>query len=318
MAYYDKRDNYITLMNKTFWVENSRIFISVNISNPTYTRVSGSSTNDLENKYGGFWEIPKISRPSSVVLNKNILESNSRNNDSLIQVENLRLLQKHHQKVQAIIKQNASSFYALYGIKQYYYILSYLEKDSIQKRIQPLLKELTFDISKFQIGKELLEDLARLYNIKLGKIAPNFLCYDSRGAEKHLSSLINKITLIEFWSTGCRPCIEMFPVLTKTYRKYNKKGFEIIGVALNEDSKYYWLTFLKTHPTPWINMIQSKEYKKKASTLYSITYIPQNFLINKQGEIIAVNIFGYDLDEMLNRLLINNHLPNKSKIKQNI
>lgn len=304
IEYFDKSKKRISLMNKNFWAENSRIFISANIKNPASNKISGSVTTDLENKYEDFWIIPRMKRSNSVVQNNNIKEPISTRNDSLLQVVDFRLLLKHHQKIQAIIKQNASSYYALYGISQYYNQLSFKGKDSIQNWIQPLLKDLKFDISKFPIGKILMEDLARLDNIKLGKIAPDFLCYDSSGAEKHFSSLRKKITLIEFWSTGCRPCIEMMPSLTKTYKTYNKKGFEIIGIALNEDYKSYWLAFLKTHPTPWVNMVQSKEMNQKASILYAITFIPQNFLLNERGEIIAENLFGKELDQMLNRLLV--------------
>ena len=108
-----------------------------------------------------------------------------------------------------------------------------------------------------------------------------------------------KITLIDLWATWCAPCIATHPKLKQLYDVYNKKGFEIVGISMDED-KNKWASFLANNPLPWRNYIDPKGIKGDVDKTFSIVGhngIPYFILLNQKGEFLQIDV---DVEELEN------------------
>lgn len=140
-------------------------------------------------------------------------------------------------------------------------------------------------------------------NDLLGKVAPVFSQKDTRGKSVSLLDFKGHVTLLEFWASWCGPCRQSNPALVKTYQKYNSRGFEILGVSL-DDNRESWVKAIKDDKLPWIHVSDLKSWENSIAVLYHISAIPSNVLINDTGKIIASNLNDQQLDEYLGKLLI--------------
>lgn len=143
---------------------------------------------------------------------------------------------------------------------------------------------------------------------ELGKVIPEvgqpFLdvqLADANGKAVSLSDFVqkNKCVLIDFWASWCGPCIQEMPNLVKTYAANKAKGFEIIGISVDDD-KQAWLNAVKTNNMSWIQLIDGS---KAASELYAVNSIPHTILLDANGIIVAKDLRGQQLEDKIVELL---------------
>lgn len=137
--------------------------------------------------------------------------------------------------------------------------------------------------------------------LKNGTLAPDIALPDPSGQTKKLSALRGKIVLLDFWAGWCAPCRRENPNLVKVYQKYHDKGFEIYQVSLDK-SKPSWQEAIKQDRLNWIQVSDLKFWGSPVVQLYGIESIPSNFLLDRNGKIIAQNLRGAELDEKLDQL----------------
>lgn len=127
---------------------------------------------------------------------------------------------------------------------------------------------------------------------------------DINGRRIKLSSLKGKYVLLTFWSVESRESIAENLQLKEFYRNYNKKGFEIYQINLDQDEEA-WKNAVRFDELPWINTREDDPSDPLNARLYNVRSLPANYLYNPEGNIIATNIHGRTLQLKLNQLFNN-------------
>ena len=116
-----------------------------------------------------------------------------------------------------------------------------------------------------------------------------------------LESLRGKIVLVDFWATWCPPCRAALPGLQQVYGKYHEKGFDIVGVSLDDDIRSLE-QFVSDHEIDWVNLVD-EEASESMAKRYNVTAIPKTFLIGPDGVVLAEDIHAEALSGQLEKLL---------------
>ncbi len=127
---------------------------------------------------------------------------------------------------------------------------------------------------------------------------PNIEMKDMYGEVKKLSDLNGKVILIDFWSAQTGNSNRNNADLKEIYAQYKDKGFEVYQVAV-DGSKSTWINTIQAQGLPWISVCDFKGSKSPVLRLYNITALPTNFIVSRDGEIIARDIYGSTLEELV-------------------
>jgi peroxiredoxin len=137
-----------------------------------------------------------------------------------------------------------------------------------------------------------------------GKTAPDFSLPEAKGDTLSLSGFYgkHKLILLDFWASWCAPCRAENPNLRAAYAKYRSKGFEIVGVSLDQN-KEAWLRGIKEDKLSWPQLSDLGYFNSEAARLYGINSIPANFLLDGNGVIITSNLRGPELEKAIEQYL---------------
>ena len=160
----------------------------------------------------------------------------------------------------------------------------------------------TSELKNGYAGRVLEKKLNNGRQLSVGKQFPHLQSVN-RNNEKFSPTIFlkNKLTLVDFWYSGCGPCRAQFNRFKDLYKQFDNKGFEIVGISVDrETDKKKWEYIVINEKLSW------KQYwdmnGKEAKSL-SINAFPTNFLIDSTGKIIVKNISLEALDELLNKSL---------------
>jgi thiol-disulfide isomerase/thioredoxin len=121
------------------------------------------------------------------------------------------------------------------------------------------------------------------------------------GTPVDISKLRGKVVLVDFWATWCGPCRAELPDVLAVYSKLHSKGFEIIGISLDQD-KDALVKFTAQNGMTWPQYFDGKGWQNDISSSFGINSIPAMWLINKKGYVATTN--GREgLEDQVERLL---------------
>jgi len=135
----------------------------------------------------------------------------------------------------------------------------------------------------------------------IGSEAPEIALPNPDGEVVRLSSLRGNYVLLDFWAGWCRPCRIENPNLVKAYNKYHDKGFEIYQVSLDRNRES-WLKAIEDDNLSWTQVSDLQFWQSEAAREYGVESIPANFLLDKEGKIIAKNLRGDALEAKLSEI----------------
>ncbi len=148
----------------------------------------------------------------------------------------------------------------------------------------------------------LIGSLAGNAQLRIGGMVPEITLPGNQDDSIKLSSLAGKVVLIDFWASWCAPCRAANPYVQKLYKKYKDNGFEVFAVSLDV-KKDAWLKAIKKDKLTYTQVIDAAGWKSKVAERYFVDALPTNFLLDKEGKILAINIEGKELFDLVKKLV---------------
>ncbi len=199
------------------------------------------------------------------------------------------------------IKENPYSWISLYAfIKNIR-----LDGNSFTSESVQLYNGLGKKLKRSEYGIDLSKRIEAKNKVRSGAQAPLFQLKDTSGTIVNLADYRGKYVLLEFWASWCGPCRFEAPNLKAAYSKYKESGFEILSISLDDEhlkssGRKAWLEAIRQDGTGlWKQVSALKGFNSLVPIMYDIGSIPQNYLIDPTGKIIAENLRGADLHDML-------------------
>lgn len=157
-----------------------------------------------------------------------------------------------------------------------------------------------------QMQQQILANKAREEMFEKGKPAKEIALPNPEGEILKLSDLRGKVVLVDFWASWCGPCRKENPNVVKAYHKYNQDGFEVYSVSLDQEGRggrKKWLAAIEKDGLVWPNHVSSLEgFSTGAARDYMVQSIPFTVLIDQEGNIIATNVRGMQLEAYLKQI----------------
>ncbi|MCK6691739.1 MAG: TlpA family protein disulfide reductase [Thermoanaerobaculia bacterium] len=140
------------------------------------------------------------------------------------------------------------------------------------------------------LEKQMLQQQASA-TIQVGQPAPDISLPGPDGKTRSLASLKGKVVLLDFWASWCRPCRIANPHVVEVYNKYKSKGFDVFSVSLDRPGqKDAWVAAIKQDGLVWDNHVSDLQFWNSApAATYGVRSIPHTFLIDRNGNIAAIN-----------------------------
>lgn len=195
------------------------------------------------------------------------------------------------------VTDNPSSFFSIDA-------LTYLINNNVNTaEVETLFDGISSELKASAAGTQMKRTLHFNKLTGIGSSILDFTQNDVNDKPVSTKDFRGKYLLIDFWASWCGPCRGENPALVKAYAAYKEKGFEILGVSLDDANKRdAWLKAIADDGLPWTQVSDLKGWKNEASVMYGIRSIPSNFLIDPDGKIIARNLRGAQVDAKLKEI----------------
>jgi peroxiredoxin len=296
MVYLDNADSQSTdLIDSTEIRNNSFVFKTKLPNSPLHVVVS--TNNDSNYRFLWLENSPMTFDASQNSFENAIVTGSKEENLAQPLRKELGNLTEERQREKEIefIKKNPNSIVSAE-------ILSVYSTTYGKKKTKELFDLFSSENKSTKYGEMVSDYIQMQDEPKIGEQYVDFEMVDQNGELQKLSDLKGKTIFLDFWASWCAPCRKENPNLVKTYNKFKSKGFEIFAVSLDEN-KENWLKAIKKDNLNWYHVNDLKGNGNKASLTYGVEGIPDSFLIDKNGIIVARDLRGEKLNEKLTELL---------------
>lgn len=170
---------------------------------------------------------------------------------------------------------------------------STIKKTRAGMKINDALKPLNVEVQDVEENDE---------EVSVGDIAPDFTAPNINGASQELYASLGKYTILDFWASWCGPCRVDSPNLVKVHNSYKDKGLSIFSVSLDKDKKS-WEKAIENDKLSWDHVSNLLRWEDPIAATYGVSSIPQLFLLDENGNVIAKERHTTDFLPLLKELL---------------
>lgn len=202
---------------------------------------------------------------------------------------------KFNFKIKDLIKSNPKNIVSVYATE-------FLDKEKEISFLDSLAADFKSQNSTSDYILSFITNTEKMSSNAVGSKARDFSLNTPDGNKISLSDYKGKYTLIDFWASWCGPCRKENPALVKVFQKYKNKNFDILGVSLDDDL-VKWKNAITADKLDWKHVSDLKGWDNEVAVMYGVESIPQSFLIDTEGKIIAKSIRSEELDTILEKLL---------------
>ena len=147
------------------------------------------------------------------------------------------------------------------------------------------------------------EEAAQDGEVNVGDKAPDFSAPNPNDIAVSLNTSLGKLTVLDFWASWCGPCRVDSPNLVKVYNTYKDKGLAIVGISLDQQ-KESWKKAIDNDKLDWTHVSYLKRWDDPIAAIYGVRSIPQLFLLNENGVVIAKERHATDFIPVLEKILL--------------
>ena len=147
------------------------------------------------------------------------------------------------------------------------------------------------------------EEAAQDGEVNVGDKAPNFSAPNPNDIAVSLNTSLGKLTVLDFWASWCGPCRVDSPNLVKVYNTYKDKGLAIVGISLDQQNES-WKKAIDNDQLDWTHVSYLKRWDDPIAAIYGVRSIPQLFLLDENGVVIAKERHAADFIPVLEKILL--------------
>lgn len=128
--------------------------------------------------------------------------------------------------------------------------------------------------------------------VAAGKMAADFKLPGLDGQTISLSSLRGKVVFLNVWATWCPPCREEMPSIEALYEKFkDDKDFVVLAVSQDSDGRAPVASYVEKHGLKFDVLLDPEN---RVGEAYDVSGIPETFIIDQHGRIVAHHVGPYD------------------------
>lgn len=266
-----------------FFLENEKFTINANGLDLRSADVKGGSTQNL---------IKELKSKEEILSQKYDIQTiYSKYSDPATTSAEKEELMASYEEFSAKVEKLSDSLTSLYPAS--FFSLTKLYEEHMDIKYEELISKLEVFASNDELQNhpvlvELTKVADNIGKLQNGRKAPDFTLISNKGKDLTFSEVYsdNKVTMIDFWAAWCGPCRRFNPVLKKIYSEYNKLGFEVLAVSLDEKDAL-WKEAIAKDGLPWLHVSDLKGWRSEVASLYNVRFIPQNIFVDANGLIIG-------------------------------
>jgi peroxiredoxin len=283
-------DNYVK-----FYLETGGTIKVTSTDSLAKAKVTGTKNNNDEDRYKSLM-MPIERRDEQLEIRDTTASDEQKKSPQFL--KELELLNKSLEKERRVVNKKfiAENPTSLVSLNALYSFAMYSDYNDVSA----LFDQLSPEVKNSLGGKSYAKTLEIMREVGIGRIAPDFELPDTSNNLVKLSSFRGKYLLLDFWASWCPVCRESNPGVLKAYIRYKNKDFNILSVSLDKPgAKQTWFNAIHHDGLLWTQVSDLKFWQSPVVNLYKLTALPQNFLIDPNGKIIARNLDGNELSAKL-------------------